>query len=241
MNDDAAGQLPVGVVQVGKLERVLNKNPSLERVLEIIKAGLASTPFAGGIASLLSDEIPSARLRRLEAFAGQVAEDLSRLQNQVSDDRLETEDFAFMFDQCFRGVADNPQQEKIKAFGAMLVNSAIPGDLLSEEQEYFLNLVRRLSVLHLRILRFMAQPSLYLRDAGIPEDQIGGGFGQMFGVALPGVSSDVVKSAFGDLYDADLISTDKSIFGTMTSAQGLHLLGNRVTPLGHKFIGFCTL
>ena len=223
------------------LERVLDENPGLERVLSVIKAGLASTPFAGGVASLLSDYIPSARFRRLEEFAAKMAEDLTRLQNRVSPDRLHTDDFAFVFEQCFKGAAEHHQKEKINAFRAMLVNSAVSTDLSAEEEEYFLGLVGRLSVLHLRMLRFMAQPRAYLADLDIPESSIVGGFGQMFEIAVPGVTEDVVKSAFSDLYDAGLINTDKSIFGTMTSAQGLHLLGNRVTSLGHQLITFCTL
>ena len=113
-------------------------------------------------------------------------------------------------------------------------------NISEDEKEYFLNLVNTLSVLHIRILKFMTEPIAYLKDNNIPHDRIRGGFSQFFPVAIPGIDIDVIESAFGDLYRYGLISTDKSIFNTMTSGQGLDLLGNRVTQFGASFIGFCT-
>ena len=210
-----------------------------EHVLNILKAGLSAAPFAGAIASLLSDYIPSSRARRLEEFAQSVAEDLDRLRGQVREDYLLTDDFAFMFEKCFRGAAENPQREKIQAFRGILVNAAIRTDLAEEEKEYFLNLVNSLAVLHIRILKFMAAPERYLQETGISPEQIRGGFAQSLAVAIPGVQGHVLRSAFGELFRNGLINTDQAIFGTMTAAQGLDLVKNRVTDLGNRFIGFC--
>lgn len=226
---------------LSKVEKIIEGSATAEKLLSIFKAVLGSTPLAGGIASLISDYIPSARFRRLERFAEAVAGDLKRFEDRVRTDYIESDDFAFMFERCFRGAAENPQQEKLKAFRGMLINSAIRGDLSEEQREYFLNLANNLSVLHIRILRFMALPRQYLADADISENRISGGFSQMFSVAMPGVDIPVIKAAFGELYQYDLINTDKSIFSTMTSAQGIHLLGNRVSALGTAFIDFCTV
>ena len=119
------------------------------------------------------------------------------------------------------------------------MNAAIRKDVKQEEKEYFLVLVNNLSVLHLRILSFMTEPKAYLAHLQIDERQVRGGFTEMFALVLPGVDPKIVESAFGDLYQLGLITTDKSIFHTMTSGQGLQLLGNRVAPLGRKFIDFC--
>ncbi len=210
-----------------------------EHILNILKAGLSAAPFAGAIASLMSDYIPSSRARRLEEFALSVADDLDRLRNQVREEYILTDDFAFMFEKCFRGAAENPQREKVEAFRGILLNAAIRTDLAEEEKEYFLNLVNSLSVLHIRILKFMASPERYLKESNISPTQIQGGFSQFFPVAIPGVQVQVLKSAFGELFRYGLINTDQSIFDTMTAGQGLHLLGGRVTDLGKRFIGFC--
>jgi hypothetical protein len=211
-----------------------------EHLVNILKAGLATAPFCGGVASLMSDYIPSSKFKRLEQFATQIAEDLSNLQNRVDEAKIQTDEFAFMFENCFRGVAENYQNEKLDAFRGILINSAIGVNLSEDEREYFLNLVNTLSALHVRILKFMAKPTDYLKENNIPTESIRGGFSDFFPVAIPGIDLDVIESAFGDLHRYGLISTDKTIFHTMTSGQGLNLIGNRVTQFGANFINFCT-
>lgn len=210
----------------------------VEAVVNIFKAVLATAPFCGGLASLMTDYIPSSRFRRLEDFAKKTAEDLRAHSEEVDAEYLKTDDFAFMFEKCFRGVAENPQREKLDAFRGMLLNSAIRKDISEEEKEYFLNLTNSLTALHIRILKFMADPNAYLEAANISPVQIQGGFAQFFPVAIPGIELDVIRSAFGDLHRLGLTNTDQSIFSTMTSAQGLQLLGGRISPFGTRFIQF---
>lgn len=212
-----------------------------EHILNVFKAGLGAVPFGGGLASLLSDYIPSSRFRRLEDFAAKVAEDLKRLEDRVRVEYLHTDEFAFIFEKCFRGTAENYQKERLEAFRGILVNSALSTDLATEEQEFFLNLVNNLSVVHIRVLSFMAKPKEYLAAADIPEGQIRGGFSTFMPIALPRIPVDVIRLSFEDLYRYGLTTTDSSIFGTMTSASGLRLLGDRVSKLGHRFIDFCTV
>ncbi len=224
---------------VRRVERALTGSTSAETVLNILKAALASVPFAGAISSLMTDYIPSSRFQRLEQFAEQVANDLKQVSARVDSEYLTTDEFAFIFEQSFRGAAENYQREKLDAFRGILVNAAIRHDVKQEEKEYFLVLANNLSVLHLRILRFMVEPRAYLADLHIDERNVRGGFTQMFGLIMPDVAREIIESAFGDLYQLGLINTDKSIFHTMTSAQGLHLLANRVSALGIRFIEFC--
>ncbi|MFN8411622.1 MAG: hypothetical protein U0Z26_04470 [Anaerolineales bacterium] len=78
------------------------------------------------------------------------------------------------------------------------------------------------------------------RYTGIPKERISGGFSNFFPVAIPGVRLEVIRSAFGELNRYGFTNTGESIFGTMTSGQGLELLKGRVTELGNRFIQFCT-
>ncbi|MBE3143881.1 MAG: hypothetical protein IMZ61_08155 [Planctomycetes bacterium] len=225
---------------VARWDCLRREGPSItEHILNIIKAGLNAAPFTGAIASLMSDYIPSSRARRLEDFARSIADDLDRLRTHVHEDYLLTDDFAFFFEKCFRGVAENPQADKIEIFRGILINAAIRTDIGEEEKEYFLNLANSLSVLHIRILKFMAAPERYLGEAGIPESSIQGGFSQFFPKAVSGVQLQVIRSAFGEMFRYGLINTDQTIFGTMTAGQGLELLRGRVSELGARFINFC--
>jgi hypothetical protein len=214
-----------------------------EHILNVLKAGLSTAPFMGGIASLIEDYIPTSKKRRLEEFAMRVAEDLSALQSKVQDSTVLTDNFAHVFEECFRGAAENYQKEKLDSFRGILVNSAIGIRVEESENDYYISLVSSLSVLHIQILRFMANPIDYLYANGIERLSIRGGFTEFFPVAIPNVSIDAIKSAFGDLYSSGMINTDKSMFGTMTSGQGIDLIGQdggRVSPFGKRFIQFCT-
>jgi hypothetical protein len=188
----------------------------------------------------MTDYIPSSRFRRLEDFARQTAEDLRAHAEDVDAEYLRTDGFAFMFEKCFRGAAENPQREKLEAFRGILVNSAVRQDLSEDEKEYFLNMTSTLTALHIRILKFMDEPVAYLEAAGIPQSHIHGSFSQFFPVAIPGIELAVIRSAFGDLYRFGLTNTDGSIFSTMTSGQGLDLLGHRISKFGMRFIRFIT-
>jgi hypothetical protein len=221
-----------------RLKDVLPASMS-EHVLHILKAALATAPFAGGIASLMSDYIPSHRVKRLEAFAEQLGKDLDELKSQVQSDRIESDEYAFLFERCFRGASDFPQREKLEAFRGILVNALLPSNLTTDQQEYFLTLVERLSPIHLRMLRFMSDARGYLAAMSIPESKIQGGFSHFFPVAFPGVPAEVIRAAFAELHNLGFTNTPPDIFGTMTSAQGLHLLGDRLTPLAKQFVAFC--
>lgn len=164
---------------------------------------------------------------------------LEVLCEKVEAGRINADDYAFIFERCFRGAADFPQKEKLEAFRGILVNSALPTNLTQDQREFFLNLVERLSPVHLRILRFMADPRGYLAAMEIPESQIMGGFSSFFPVALPGVPIDVIHAAFADLHALGFTNTSPDIFTTMTAGQGLQLLGDRLTPLAKAFVSFC--
>jgi hypothetical protein len=226
--------------EIERIKKLTAGSPAVETILNIFKATLSTVPYCGGVVSLITDYIPSRRFIRVEQFAKDVADDILLLKDKINSDYIKTDDFAFMFEQCFRGVAENPQKEKLDAFRAMLINSMIV-DISWEEKEYFLNLVNTLSVLHIRILKFLSKPRVYLAEAGIPEEKITGGFSDFFPMAIPGIEIEVIKSAFGDLNKYGLINTDPKIFVTMTSGQGLNLLGNRASNLGEMFIDFCTV
>ena len=149
-----------------------NATSPAEHILNVLKAGLATAPFCGGIASLMSDYIPNSKQSRLEEFAEKVAGDLDALQGKVDESIILTGDFAFTFEKCFRGAAENYQREKLEVFRGILINSALGSDLQENEKEYLLNLVTTLSVLHMRVLKFTSSPLQYLEENDIPQESI---------------------------------------------------------------------
>ncbi len=226
---------------VQEVKEIIKSTPIGEHVFNIFTAVLASVPIGASFTSLLKEYIPDARFKRIDRFARQVAEDLKRLSDKIDADYITKDEFAYMFEQSFRGVAQSYQEEKIEAFRAILLNSAIRKDVIQEEKEFFLSLVNNLSVVHIRILKFLANPEAYISEQGINRDSIRGGFRDIFRTLMPELETMIVESAFGDLYQLGLIGTDKSIFHTIVSGSGLQLVGNghRVKDLGRRFIEFC--
>lgn len=228
-------------MQIERIENQLKKSGINEHIVNVFKAAFATVPFAGGIATLMSDYIPSQRQKRLEEFAENIAIELENYKEEVNKNYILTDEFSFIFEKCFKGGVENYQKEKMIAFKAILINSLIDFDTTQNEKEYYLNLVDNLSLLHIQILSFMAFPKNYLKLNGIDESIISGGFSDFFPSIIPDVSLDTIKIAFKDLYSYGFLTTDSGIFGTMTANQGWNLLGDRVTKSGRKFIDFITL
>ena len=228
-------------MQIERIENQLKKSGINEHIVNVFKAAVATVPFAGGIATLMSDYIPSQRQKRLEEFAENIASELENYKEEVNKNYILTDEFSFIFEKCFKGGVENYQKEKIIAFKAILINSLIDFETTQNEKEYYLNLVDNLSLLHIQILSFMAFPKNYLKLNGIDESKISGGFSDFFPSIIPDVSLDTIKIAFKDLYSYGFLTTDSGIFGTMTANQGWNLLGDRVTKSGRKFIDFITL
>jgi hypothetical protein len=226
---------------VDKIEKYLRSSGTAEHIINIFKAAATLNPISGALATLISDYIPSQRQIKLEDFAKSVASDLEKFKNEVNDDYLKTDEFAFIFEKCFKGAMDNYQTEKINAFKAVLINSLRKNQLTQNEKEFFLSLIDRLSLIHIRVLWFMAQPHKYLDDRGIPRTNVEGSFSQFFPRVMPDVSLDFVKLVFQDLYGYGFINSDKSVFGGMTATGGYDLLGHRVTKTGDSFIDFISL
>lgn len=228
-------------MQIERIENQLKKSEVTEHVINILKATLSTVPFTGGLASLISDYIPSQRQIRLEEFAENIANDLLTLKDEINESYIKTDEFAFIFEKCFKGAVENYQKEKIIAFKAILINSMIEFNITQTEKEYYLNLVENLSTLHIQVLSFMAFPREFLKINGLPDSCINGGFSEFFPNVIPNVSLETIKIAFKDLYDYGFLTTNNTIFSTMTSSQGWSLLGDRVSKNGRKFIDFITL
>lgn len=219
----------------------IKSSPASENIVNIFKAVLASIPIGASISSLMTDYIPTSKFKRMVDFTEKIADDLKRLQDKIETDYITTDEFSYLFEQSYRGVAQNYHKEKIESFRGILLNSALYQDVVQEEKEFFLNLLDGLSIVHLKILKFMAFPEDYLVENGISQHKISGGFRDIFRTVLPEFGQDIsiIELAFENLFQSDLIDTDKSIFQGTTSAQGMQLLGNRVSDLGRRFIKFC--
>ncbi len=222
----------------------LDHTPARDHFVNVIKASLSAIPLIGGpISSLIGDYIPKKKEKRLHNFIRDLTIKLEEHHQQINStnvDYIKTEEFAFIFEESIRGVLSNYQKQKIFCYKGIIINS-LRYNLKSEQKEYFLHLVNNLSDLHLRIISISNNPDAYFEFHNLDKDPVQmAAIGKVFQAALPGIDLDMIKSAYGEIYQMGLFNTDKSIFGTMTSSMGFRIVSGRLTPLGRAFIDFCT-
>ena len=215
-----------------------NKSSIGEHFLNVFRAGLSTAPFTGGIASLMTDYIPSGKQKRLEELAKKTAEDLEALQDKIDTDRIKSDEYAHIFETSLRYASMEYRKEKLDAYRAILVNSLHKTTTLDTEKEYFLDMVNKLSVIHILLLNFLSDPKKYCHENNIPESKIQGGYNLFMAVIFPKTYLDTIKLAFGELFSMGLINVDKNAFGTMTSSQGFGLLNHVMSDLGTRFVKF---
>ncbi len=160
------------------------------------------------------------------------------MQEQVRSDFICTDEYAYLFESCLRGVAQNYQKEKLEMFRGILVNSLIKKEVHENKKMYYLSLVNNLSTVHIKILKFMENPETYLSENNISEDKITGGYSEFFQIAI-NVELDIIKAAIGDLYDSGLILSRKDMFDIFMRDKSIQSLKNLVSDFGKSFISFC--
>jgi len=140
-------------------EDLLQKTPASDHVIAVLKALLASVPIVGGsLSSLVGDYIPKMKEKRFIEFTQDLQRQFTFLSDYVQRDYLKTEEFAFLFEQCYRRVSECYHAESLKALRNILVNSAIRFDVSQETKEEYMRIAGILRPPHLDILHFFQDP-----------------------------------------------------------------------------------
>jgi len=198
----------------------LEKTPISNHIVNVVKAAISGIPIiGGGINSLVNDYIPNKKLERLLDFTKQLSENIEMFKDEIDEEFVKTDEFAYLFEQTYKLVLENYQKEKLDSLLALLVNSLRGQDLKADTMEYYLKKIETLSPLHLGLLRFLSFPADCFAELGIkPEDIKDHDFSRTLQAYFRDVPLDVLKGVFGDLYQMGFTNTDRSIFGTLTGA-----------------------
>ncbi|MGB2728321.1 MAG: hypothetical protein WBD09_07575 [Halobacteriota archaeon] len=221
----------------------LEKTPSSNHIVNVVKAAISGIPIIGcPISSLVNDYIPNKKLKRLLDFTKQLSENIERFKDEIDEEFVKTDEFAYLFEQTYKLVLENYQKEKLDSLMALLVNSLRGRDLKSDTMEYYLKKIATLSPLHLGMLRFLSFPVDCFAEIGIkPEDVKDYNFSRTLQAYFRDVPLDVLKGVFGDLHQMGFTNTDQIIFGALTAGSGVGIISGRVSSLGKDFMKFCTL
>ncbi|MGB7129832.1 MAG: hypothetical protein WBD59_03425 [Candidatus Sulfotelmatobacter sp.] len=212
--------------------------------LTIAKAGLSAIPVVGGpVAELFGLVVTPALDRRREEWMHSVAGRLEELEGRVKGFRIEdlpkNEAFISTLTHASQAAIRTHQQEKLEALRNAVANVAIGSSPDENVQLMFVNLVDRLTPLHLRILRFFENPRPPEQHGTYPTRMhMIGSPARVLEEGIPGLKGkqELYELVVRDLHSAGLFSVS-SLGGTVTG-QGMY--ESRTTKLGDEFLRFIT-
>jgi hypothetical protein len=231
-------------VQAGQaLENLKEKIPVGEHINNVFRAALSAVPTVGGVfSSLMTDYIPNRRATRIIEFAEAVASDIVKISDRLNADYVKTDEFAYLFEQCFKGVSEDYQQEKIDAYRAILLNSMLHPEMPQERNQLYLKIVNDLLPIHIHLLRAFYDPNGYARAVGIQTQSYSmtTSLSQLLRDLFPGLTADEIRSAVHDLDTLGLTNNISNSLTTMMSGGGIEKLAGRMTSYGRAFMCFIT-
>jgi hypothetical protein len=132
----------------------------------------------------------------------------------------------------------NNQKEKLEALHNAIMNAALPNSPDESLQQMFINLVDEMTVWHIRILYFFANPVRWFEEQGRepPQYTISSNLNGILTNAYPELANrrEFCDQVGKDLYRRGLLSIEN--FYTMMSATGAY--EPRATGLGAQFLKY---
>ena len=96
---------------IQKISSSISETPAMDHALNSVLAALNLIPIVGGaFATLIGAYIPEQRKRRLLDFITQLGLDLDLFKDQINQEYVSTDQFAFLFERSLHGALDNYQK-----------------------------------------------------------------------------------------------------------------------------------
>ena len=161
---------------------------------------------------------------------------------KVQEEFVHTEEYAFLFERCFKSSMENYHEEKLKAYRAIMLNSLLSDAPDEDKKLFYLALVDGLTPLHIRVLRVLDDPLSFDRATG---NRVGPGGGlsttrmKILKKLFPEYAEELLVSIWNDLRVRGLIQS--ADLGTTITDQGIRQIQGLLANLGEQFIRFITL
>ncbi|MCG2722287.1 MAG: hypothetical protein L6290_09780 [Thermodesulfovibrionales bacterium] len=207
-----------------------------------IKALAAAVPSLGGTLNSLMNDLQAIRKeRRLLEFLEGMKQDLDQMQDKINQDFISRDDFLDIFENTAKKIINTRQEEKRHSFRRILTNAMLSSDVTYDEIEEFLNLLDRLRIEHMFLLRILRDPIDYDKRTG---NRVGPGGGittsinQIMETLLPDWSEEQILEVAAVLENERLAHGIRSRFKTMMTDKGINHLVNSLTSKGLRFCSF---
>jgi len=218
-----------------------------------LQAAVEAVPVIGGpLSVLLGEALPDWKHAQLVAFVKQVGAEFERLNERVDASAAQSIEFGLMAEEVLRQVTRTSEQdeEKLKAFRAILLNSCLPGSPERYERDYFLGLVSRLIEMHIVLVALFRDQEEFGRQHSSGPEQPNPRYQPLTSNLLSTISGyltpfsfseDMMRAAIRDLDAAGILGGVSETMNTMMTVGGARQLSTRMTDFGRRFAKFIAL
>lgn len=205
-----------------------------------IKGILGTIPVLGALASEIFSLVitPPLEKRRVE-WMNNLAAKLDELEKNSKIDFNELKENNLFIDvvlQATERALKTSEEEKIEAFQNAVLNTAITDSSNNTKSQIFLNLLDKFTSWHLKVLKFIDNPSKWFSDNGIKKSYGMGSISVAIKDAFPELQyeDELLDIIWLDLRNANFHKTE----GINSTISGHGMLANRTTAIGREFLEF---
>ena len=202
-----------------------------------------SNPMIGIIATLLgtaiSENLPNFKQKNQRQFIEQLANDFYNLKEEINQDFLKTDEFAYLLNKCLRLALEELNDTKRRAYINILTHASInPNDF--NQIDFYLSVLQSLSSFEVHTLAFFNNPKGYLEIRGIEENSVTGGMKAVLKISFPEFTDDEFKMVLKMLFCKGLTTIDETMLGTLTASTGMDIVAGRLKESAKKLVKFAS-
>lgn len=206
-----------------------------DKVINYAKAISELIPVGGTVSGILLELVKSPYQKRVEIWQIMVTDALNDLMTSgfKIEDLKKNDEFIDIVLQTAAIAIRQHQEEKRQALKNAIIHSVNKDAPMFELQHLFLNYIDMFTLIHIKLLKFMQDPSR------ISQQQFGfGGISHHLLKEIIELQNDreLLNAIWDDLYSKGLLSAEKSILDVTMTGSGIYT--KRTTSLADKFIKY---
>ena len=207
----------------------ITRKTARDNIFNFIKAGFATMPWCGGIATLIDEYIPKSTEISLNKFLKYVGEKIKELKDKMDFKIIDKEEFTETFKSCYLGIIRTTREEKIKIFARIFANIFLKeGEsekIKYEELDHLIGTMDNLSIGSLKVMVTAYKYSKNNKNKGF-------NFETLF-KRIDGIDVDLAFSLVNELNTANLLHI-KTYPTVITANYGNFPI--EITELGIRFV-----
>jgi hypothetical protein len=213
-------------------------------VRTISVGGLNLVPYVGGtLATLLQEILPDWKSKRIYEFLEQFGRDHEKMKEKLNQTILTTAEHGLLIESVVRKVTrtSDKDNEKLRAFRAIMVNSCMPSTPGKMERDIFLGWVDRLQEIHIILVSLCRDPDDSAARYGFTRSQYQGTLSITFSQYLQKlqISEELFRAAILELDNLGILPGSHGRLNAMTSRPSeLH---SQLSGIGRRFADFIAL